>query len=180
MGFSAHKPINFRGWIPQIHLHSEAWSTQSYHKRNKRYACAVTSTPDSETGAYCTRHIQLLFCFSKCNRWSNCLHPHNYHAYDYDGTVHTWFSFWPRLRLCLWRHLNQAYILPWASYVILNPANSLSESVWKYILIGPLLLIVGGRTSAQTLISSGDFSVFPSRTETQSYEQASFLSNSNL
>lgn len=34
--FLARMPINFREWIPQIQLHSEAWSTQSYHDRNKQ------------------------------------------------------------------------------------------------------------------------------------------------
>ena len=51
---------------------------------NKRCTCAVTSASDSETDAYCTRHIQLLFCFSKYNRRSNSLHPRFTRVFRFD------------------------------------------------------------------------------------------------
>lgn len=67
-GFSARRPINF-SCILRLGPHKVIITVT-----NKRCTCAVTSASDSETDAYCTRHIQLLFCFSKYNRWSNSLH----------------------------------------------------------------------------------------------------------
>ena len=69
--------------------------------------------------------------------------------------------------------------LPCALYVIWNPANSLSESVWKAILVGPLVVMSGGWISPQTFIIWGESDEVPSCTDSKSYGQSSFFSKTN-